>query len=117
MRMSRAAARSSVVPSRAPGQGGGKMRRGALLALLALVATITLATVALAASAFDVQANQPQVAGDPSSNSTARFPTNKQNEPSIAVNPTNSSFLVAGANDEQLQPACGPGPVRGAGAA
>src|ERR671935_833351 len=95
------------------GQGGGRMKRGTLLALLALTASIALAAVALAASAFDVQANQPQVAGDPSSNTTARFPTNKQNEPSIAVNPTNSSFLIAGANDEQLQPPCGPGPVRG----
>jgi hypothetical protein len=66
-----------------------------------------------AASAVDVQANQPQVAGDASSNATARFPTNKQNEPTIAVNPTNPSFLLAGANDEQRQPPCGPGPVRG----
>src|SRR5229473_1064468 len=89
------------------------MRRGTLIALLALAASIALAAVALAASAFDVQANQPQVAGDPSSNATARFPTNKQNEPTIAVNPTNPSFLIAGANDEQRQPPCGPGPVRG----
>src|SRR5712691_9634344 len=90
------------------------MRRGTLIALLALTASIALAAVALAASAFDVQTNQPQVAGDPSSNATARFPTNKQNEPTIAVNPTNTTFLIAGANDEQLQPPCGPGPVRGA---
>ena len=89
------------------------MRRGTLLTLLALTAAVALAAVAFAASAFDVQANQPQVAGDPSSNTTARFPTNKQNEPTIAVNPTNSSFLVAGANDEQRQPPCGPGSVRG----
>ncbi len=90
------------------------MRRGTLLTLLALAAAVALAAVALAASAFDVQANQPQVAGDPSSNTTALFPMNKQNEPTIAVNPTNSSFVVAGANDEQRQPPCGPGPVRGA---
>src|SRR5712691_12213966 len=89
------------------------MRRGTLIALVALAATIALAAVAIAASAFDVQANQPQVAGDPSSNATARFPTNKQNEPTIAVNPTNPSFLIAGSNDEQRQPPCGPGPVRG----
>jgi BNR/Asp-box repeat len=89
------------------------MRRGMLLALLAVAATIALAAAALAASAVNVQANQPQVAGDPSSNATARFPTNKQNEPTIAVNPTNASFLIAGANDEQRQPPCGPGPVRG----
>jgi len=90
------------------------MRRGTLIALLAVAAAIAFAAVALAASAFDVQTNQPQVAGDPSSNATARFPTNKQNEPTIAVNPTNTTFLIAGANDEQLQPPCGPGPVRGA---
>src|SRR5712692_6453992 len=90
------------------------MRRGTLIALLALAGSIALAAVALAASAFDVQANQPQVAGDPSSNATARFPTNKQNEPTIAVNPTNPRFVIAGANDEQLQPPCGPGPMRGA---
>ncbi len=89
------------------------MRRGILLAPLGVVAAIALPAVALAASAVDVQANQPQVAGDPSSNATARFPTNKQNEPTIAVNPTNPSLLVAGANDEQRQPPCGPGPVRG----
>ncbi len=89
------------------------MRRGILLAPLGVVAAIALPAVALAASAVDVQANQPQVAGDPSSNATARFPTNKQNEPTIAVNPTNPGLLVAGANDEQRQPPCGPGPVRG----
>jgi hypothetical protein len=89
------------------------MRRGTLFILFALAASAALAALALASSAFDAQANQPQVAGDPSSNTTARFPTNKQNEPTIAVNPTSSSFLIAGANDEQRQPPCGPGPVRG----
>ena len=64
----------------------------------------------------DVQANMPQVQGDPSSNTTAVFPTNKQNEPTIAVNPVQNNFLLAGANDEQRQPPCGPGPVRGSGA-
>ena len=66
-----------------------------------------------AASFFDVKANNPQVAGDAASNSTARFPTNKQNEPTIAVNPINGNYLIAGANDEQREPRCGPGPVRG----
>jgi len=89
------------------------MRRGILLAPVGVVAAIALPAVALAASAVGVQANQPQVAGDPSSNATARFPTNKQNEPTIAVNPANPGLLVAGANDEQRQPPCGPGPVRG----
>jgi hypothetical protein len=50
------------------------------------------------------------------------FPTNKQNEPSIAAsaadltaNPAapDGYHLVAGSNDEQEQPRCGPGPRRG----
>jgi hypothetical protein len=65
-------------------------------------------------TAYDVQANNPQVSTDPTSNSTAVFPTNKQNETTIAVNPTDASRLIAGSNDEQRQPPCGPGPVRGA---
>jgi len=79
------------------------------LVMLALLEVVP----ASGASFFDVQANNPQIADDPSSNSTARFPTNKQNEPTIALNPTDSNHLVAGANDEQQQPPCGPGPVRG----
>ena len=72
--------------------------------------TLALAAPAAAATSFDVQANRPQVAGDPSSDTTARFPTNKQNEPTIAASPA-SSALIAGSNDEQEQPACG-APVR-----
>lgn len=91
-----------------------KTRRfgAAILPPVALL-VVSLATPASAATAFDVQANNPQVAGDPTSNATAVFPTNKQNEPTIAVNPVSSRFLIAGANDEQRQPPCGPGPVRG----
>jgi hypothetical protein len=89
------------------------MRRRLVLAFAVCLALAATAATALAVSFTDIQANNPQVAGDPTSNSTARFPTNKQNEPTIAVNPTNSSFLIAGANDEQLEPPCGPGPVRG----
>ncbi len=86
----------------------------------ALAAAFALAlwpTAAQAVTAVDVRANDPQVAGSPSSNTTAVFPTNKQNEPTIAVDPTNSRFLISGSNDEQRQPPCGPGPVRGANAA
>ena len=79
-----------------------------------LAAALAVAMVAIAAGGGGVQANSPQVAGDPLSNSTARFPTNKQNEPTIAVNPIDGSHLIAGSNDEQQQPACGPGSVRGA---
>ena len=74
-------------------------------------------SIASAATSFDFQANNPQVAGDATSNTTAVFPTNKQNEPTIAVNPTNPNLLIAGSNDEQRQPPCGPGPVRGTNAA
>src|SRR5436309_5519248 len=92
--------------------------RHRLLVVLALAATFAGSAIALAASSGSgVQANEPQVATDPTSDTTARFPTNKQNEPSIAVNPVNAQYLVAGSNDEQLQPECGPGPVRGATAA
>ncbi len=82
-------------------------------AVLGTAFTLLIATPASAATSVDTQANNPQIAGDPTSNTTARFPTNKQNEPSIAVNPLNPNYLVAGSNDEQLQPPCGPGPVRG----
>lgn len=94
------------------------MRARQVLALTAAVsASVLFAVPASATSALDAQANQPQVAGDPNSNDTALFPTNKQNEPSIAVDPLNTDALIAGSNDEQLQPPCGPGTVRGASAA
>lgn len=83
-------------------RGGGP----ALAALATGALVLSLASVAFAATAFDVQANNPQIAGDPGSDLTARFPTNKQNEPTIAVSPA-SAHLIAGANDEQQQPACG----------
>ena len=53
----------------------------------ALVAMLVAVAVAVAAGGGGVQANAPQVAGAPLSDNTARFPTNKQNEPTIAVNP------------------------------
>lgn len=85
-----------------------------MLLVCAMTMILSLAVSASAATSFtDIQANNPQVQGDPNSNSTAKFPTNKQNEPAIAVNPVASNFLIAGSNDEQRQPACGPGPVRG----
>lgn len=93
------------------------MSRKTLLSV-ALAAALSLlgALAAQATSSTDAQANDPQVAGDSTSDTTAVFPTNKQNEPTIAVNPVNPKYLIAGANDEQLQPPCGPGPVRGEGA-
>ncbi|MEO5680604.1 MAG: sialidase family protein, partial [Acidimicrobiales bacterium] len=92
-------------------------RRRSAAAVAFAAGLLALAAPAWAATATDTQANSPQVAGDPTSDSTARFPTNKQNEPSIAVNPVDATHLVAGTNDEQRQPPCGPGPVRGLAAA
>jgi hypothetical protein len=97
------------------------------VALLALFACLALAPAALAR---DVRANDPDVgpvgATYPDS-VTDTFPTNKQNEPSIAFNageftakPGDSTNydMVAGSNDEQEQPMCGPSPFRrGPGAA
>lgn len=92
--------------------GSHRFRRPALALLTALAAV----TAATPAHATDVRANTPQVAGAPASDLTARFPTNKQNEPTIAVDPTDARNLIAGSNDEQEQPPCGPGLVRGSGA-
>jgi len=93
------------------------MKRSLFITLITLILlSATVFAVGANPSFIDRQANDPIVQGDPSSNTTAVFPTNKQNEPTIAVNPTNSGILLAGSNDEQRQPACGPGSVRGAGA-
>lgn len=37
---------------------------------------------------------------------TGPFPTNKQNEPSLAQNPTNALNLISGSNDEIQEPSC-----------
>lgn len=93
------------------------LRRVSRTTAAAAALAIALAGPAWAASSFtEAQANRPQVADQPSSDTTARFPTNKQNEPTIAVNP-DGTHLIAGANDEQEQPPCGPGPERGTTAA
>jgi hypothetical protein len=94
------------------------------MAALPLAALVGLALVP-AAQAADVQANNPQVPATtpfPGDTLPPVFPTNKQNEPSIAINAadllaapgTPSGYhMVAGSNDEQEQPRCGPGPRRG----
>src|SRR5713226_7217905 len=73
----------------------------ALLALSALFAVIAfgsrVAHAQPALSTTNVQVNQ--VFPGP-------FPTNKQNEPSLAQNPKNSLNLIAGSNDEIGEPAC-----------
>lgn len=92
------------------------MRRSASSLLLVTALSAVLTGAAIAAGSSDTQANQPQVANDSTSNGSARFPTNKQNEPTVAIAP-DGQHALAGSNDEQNQPPCGPGPVRGSGAA
>ncbi len=87
-----------------------------------VIAALALALVAVTAASaatflYDRQANFPQVSNVPGSDTSAVFPTNKQNEPTIAVNPVDSNIVLAGSNDEQRQPPCGPGTVRGTDAA
>ena len=112
----KSSARSTVAISEAMRQGvdmtvrrdGAVVHRARPAAAIAVAVCGVLAVglSVVAASSTDVQANSPQVASDPTSDSTATFPTNKQNEPTIAVNPV-SANLIAGSNDEQEQPACG----------
>lgn len=76
----------------------------------ALVAICSLAPVAGKATTFeDVRVNAPQISGDPGSDTTALFPVNRQNEPTIAVNPADPAKLIAGANDMQRNYPCNGG--------
>lgn len=75
------------------------------IAALAIVVPVA----GLATTFEDVRVNTPQIHGDPGSDANARFPVNAQNEPTIAVNPTNPLQLIAGANDNQAGYPCSQG--------
>ncbi|MEZ4656409.1 MAG: hypothetical protein R2911_02450 [Caldilineaceae bacterium] len=62
---------------------------------------------------IDSQANDPQMEGDAGLNATAVFSLKAVKSDTIAVNPINPNYLIGG-SDEQRQPPCGPGTVRGA---
>src|SRR6266853_213575 len=68
-----------------------------LIVSIILVAVAFRPYAAHASSVTNVQVNQ--VLAGP-------FPKNKQNEPSLAQNPTNPLNLIAGSNDEIGLPAC-----------
>jgi hypothetical protein len=89
------------------------VRRSPFALLIAILVVVAAAGQAIASSAIDVQANFHQVAGDATSDTTALFPTNKQNEPTVGIAP-DGTHAIAGSNDEQKQPKCGPGTQRGA---
>jgi hypothetical protein len=92
--------------------GGPIVRKTPLALVIALLIVVVAAGTAVATSSSNSQANLPQVADDASSDTSARFPTNKQNEPTVAIAP-DGVHAIAGSNDEQKEPACGPGTQRG----
>src|SRR5215469_4241347 len=71
----------------------------ALLMISTLVAMVAFHPYAAHASPTITNVQVNQVLNGP-------FPKNKQNEPSLAQNPTNSANLIAGSNDEIGLPAC-----------
>ncbi len=68
-----------------------------LLTISIIIAAVAFGSHAAFASSSNIQVNK--VFPGP-------FPTNKQNEPSLAQNPTNSLNLISGSNDEIGEPVC-----------
>jgi hypothetical protein len=68
-----------------------------LLTISIILAAVAFSSHAAFAASSNIQVNK--VFAGP-------FPTNKQNEPSLAQNPTNSLNLISGSNDEIGEPAC-----------
>ncbi|HKF32416.1 MAG TPA: hypothetical protein VKB37_08585, partial [Jatrophihabitantaceae bacterium] len=73
----------------------------ATLALLATVAVVSGAAVAVAQPGGDTLVT----VGSP----TTPFSQNKQNEPAIAIDPSNPNVMVAGSNDNIDMEACAAG--------
>ena len=71
-------------------------------ALCTLAAAVLVAALAGPAAAQDARVS----IGSP----TGPFSQNKQNEPAVAIDPSNPSFVVAGANDNIDMEACNAGP-------
>ena len=83
--------------------------RASLVRMLRMLAAVVAAIVLVpAGSPGAPKPKAPAVANNVQVNQVfpGPFPTNKQNEPSLAQNPTNPLNLIAGSNDEIKEPAC-----------
>src|SRR3954471_15233150 len=91
--------------ARIPGVGSGRgeaptggirmLKRGGFALMLSVLAIGALPAVAFAAEALVNTGSGP-----------SPFPQNKQNEPTVAIDPANPSVLAAGSNDEIDEPPC-----------
>jgi hypothetical protein len=72
-------------------------KRSMAILLLAIAIALVGAVAAQAASESLVTSGSP----------ASPFPQNKQNEPSVAIDPMNPDVVIAGSNDEIDEPACG----------